>query len=104
MWKSWTSGLGRKGRALFHPLRLALTGQETGPEMAKLLPLISRSRAMERLHGREAWKALPWAANCAARTPRIDCRHVAILSSRRVPRAMYRGLRPSGPRQVSFVF
>ncbi len=53
-WKSWTSGLGRKGRALFHPLRLALTGQEKGPEMAKLLPLIGRERATERLHGRQA--------------------------------------------------
>jgi glutamyl-tRNA synthetase len=53
-WKSWTSGLGRKGRALFHPLRLALTGQEKGPEMAKLLPLIGRERATERLHGQQA--------------------------------------------------
>ncbi len=53
-WKSWTSGLGRKGRALFHPLRLALTGQEKGPEMAKLLPLIGRERATERLLGRQA--------------------------------------------------
>lgn len=54
MWKGWTSGLGRKGRALFHPLRLALTGQEKGPEMARLLPLIGRPRAMERLLGRRA--------------------------------------------------
>ena len=53
-WKGWTSGLGRKGRALFHPLRLALTGQEKGPEMAKLLPLIGRARATERLFGRQA--------------------------------------------------
>jgi len=50
-WKVWTSGLGRKGRALFHPLRLALTGQEKGPEMARMLPLIGRARAMERLQG-----------------------------------------------------
>jgi glutamyl-tRNA synthetase len=53
-WKDWTSGLGRKGRALFHPLRLALTGRETGPEMAKLLPLIGRARAEARLTGRTA--------------------------------------------------
>ena len=53
-WKSWTSVLGRKGRALFHPLRLALTGQEKGPEMAKLLPLIGWARATERLLGRRA--------------------------------------------------
>jgi glutamyl-tRNA synthetase len=53
-WKGWTSGLGRKGRALFHPLRLALTARETGPEMAKLLPLIGRARAEARLRGRPA--------------------------------------------------
>ncbi|MGQ3310049.1 hypothetical protein [Reyranella sp.] len=35
-------------------MRLALTGQEKGLEMAKLLPLIGRSRAMERLLGRKA--------------------------------------------------
>jgi len=48
------SGLGRKGRALFHPLRLALTGQGKEPEMARLLPLIGRARATERLLGRQA--------------------------------------------------
>jgi glutamyl-tRNA synthetase len=40
---------GRKGRALFLPLRLALTGREHGPDMAALLPLIGRDRAVERL-------------------------------------------------------
>lgn len=40
---------GRKGRALFLPLRLALTGREHGPDMAQLLPLIGRERAVERL-------------------------------------------------------
>lgn len=50
-WKGWTSGFGRKGRALFHPLRLALTARETGPEMAKLLPLIGRAKADQRLRG-----------------------------------------------------
>src|SRR5471030_437316 len=53
-WKDWTSGLGRKGKALFHPLRLALTAQEKGPEMAKLLPLIGRAKAEARLYGRPA--------------------------------------------------
>jgi glutamyl-tRNA synthetase len=42
-------GTGRKGKALFLPLRLALTGQPHGPDMAALLPLIGRDRAMERL-------------------------------------------------------
>jgi glutamyl-tRNA synthetase len=52
-WSTWTTALkastGRKGRALFHPLRLALTGRESGPELAALLPLIGRSKALGRL-------------------------------------------------------
>ncbi|MGH7056892.1 MAG: glutamate--tRNA ligase, partial [Acetobacteraceae bacterium] len=40
---------GRRGRALFHPLRLALTGAEAGPELARLLPLMGRARALRRL-------------------------------------------------------
>jgi glutamyl-tRNA synthetase len=42
---------GRKGKALFHPLRLALTGVENGPELSLLLPLIGRAKALERLAG-----------------------------------------------------
>ena len=45
---------GRKGKALFHPLRLALTGREHGPELKHLLPLLGRERAYARLHGRTA--------------------------------------------------
>jgi len=45
---------GAKGRALFHPLRLALTGRGDGPELKKLLPLIGYSRAKARLSGRTA--------------------------------------------------
>lgn len=45
---------GRKGRGLFHPLRLALTGAESGPELKALLPLIGRERAAARLNGRTA--------------------------------------------------
>ena len=40
---------GRKGKALFLPLRRALTGREQGPDMAALLPLIGRARAVARL-------------------------------------------------------
>jgi len=40
---------GRKGKALFHPLRLALTGRDSGPEMAPLLDRIGRERAIARL-------------------------------------------------------
>lgn len=43
---------GRKGKALFLPLRLALTGREHGPDMASLLPLIDRERAVARLRRR----------------------------------------------------
>lgn len=57
-WKTWTGAVatatGRKGRQLFHPLRLALTAQEKGPEMAKLLPLIGRARVEARLNGQTA--------------------------------------------------
>ncbi len=45
---------GRKGRALFHPLRLALTGRDHGPELKNLLPLIGRDRAARRLAGETA--------------------------------------------------
>ena len=54
-WKSWTEAIkaetGRKGRMLFMPLRLALTGLDHGPELALLLPLIGRERAVSRLKG-----------------------------------------------------
>ncbi|WP_029349360.1 glutamate--tRNA ligase [Bosea sp. 117] len=45
---------GRAGRALFHPLRFALTGQESGPELKALLPLIGREKARARLLGQAA--------------------------------------------------
>lgn len=45
-WATWTervkAATGRKGRALYAPLRLALTGRESGPEMAALMPLLRR--------------------------------------------------------------
>jgi glutamyl-tRNA synthetase len=52
-WTAWTGDLkkatGRKGKTLFHPLRLALTGEQSGPELAALLPLIGRAKALARL-------------------------------------------------------
>ena len=39
----------RKGKALFLPLRQALTGMDHGPDMGELLPLIGEARARERL-------------------------------------------------------
>ena len=53
-WAALTAALkeqtGRKGKPLFLPLRQALTGQDHGPEMAALLPLIGKEAALERLH------------------------------------------------------
>ena len=40
---------GRSGKALFLPLRRALTGRDHGPDMATLLPLIGRDEALRRL-------------------------------------------------------
>ncbi len=45
---------GAKGKALFMPLRLALTGREHGPEMAALFALIGEERARRRLSGETA--------------------------------------------------
>ncbi|GJE39859.1 glutamate--tRNA ligase [Methylobacterium persicinum] len=54
-WKTWTGEIrartGAKGRALFMPLRLALTGLDHGPDLAGLLPLIGRERTLARLAG-----------------------------------------------------
>ncbi|WP_340151675.1 glutamate--tRNA ligase [uncultured Sneathiella sp.] len=53
-WKAWTTAVkektGAKGKALFMPLRLALTGQPHGPEMNNLLPLIGRENILARLN------------------------------------------------------
>ena len=52
-WQALTGSLkestGRKGKALFLPLRRALTGHDHGPEMAMLLPLIGKDAALARL-------------------------------------------------------
>ena len=40
---------GRSGRAQLEPLFLALTGEDRGPDLATLLPLIGRDRAVRRL-------------------------------------------------------
>ena len=43
-WKAWTDAAkaasGRKGRALFQPLRRALTGRDHGPDMGALMPML----------------------------------------------------------------
>jgi glutamyl-tRNA synthetase len=52
VWKTWTNQVreqsGRKGKALFMPLRLALTGLASGPELADLLPLLGREGTLAR--------------------------------------------------------
>ncbi|MFL6753739.1 MAG: glutamate--tRNA ligase [Sphingomicrobium sp.] len=52
-WKVLTNQLkessGRRGRELFHPLRLALTGRDSGPEMAGMVARMGRDRAVRRL-------------------------------------------------------
>jgi glutamyl-tRNA synthetase len=58
LWSVWTAAVkdatGAKGKALFMPLRLALTGQPHGPDMATLAPLIGRERIGQRLRGETA--------------------------------------------------
>lgn len=57
-WSAWTGAVkertGAKGKALFMPLRQAVTGMEHGPDMAALLPLIDRDRIVRRLKGETA--------------------------------------------------
>jgi len=57
-WKEWTRAVAerteRKGRALYHPLRLALTGREDGPELRLLLSFLDPQRARRRLRGETA--------------------------------------------------
>ena len=53
-WDSWLTAIKpttpRKGKDLFMPLRLALTGREHGPELKKVLPLIGQEKTMKRLN------------------------------------------------------
>ena len=57
-WQAFTNAVkektGAKGKALFMPLRQALTGLDHGPEMAALFPLIGEERARKRLQGQAA--------------------------------------------------
>ncbi len=57
-WGQWTGALktatGRKGKGLFLPLRMALTGLGHGPELKLLLPLIGRERVLKRIQGETA--------------------------------------------------
>ena len=57
-WQNWTSAVkeatGRKGKQLFMPLRLALTGMSHGPELDTMLLLIGPEKALRRLGHKKA--------------------------------------------------
>ena len=57
-WAALTGALkdrtGRKGKPLFLPLRLALTGRTAGPEMAPLVKLIGKASCLARLNAASA--------------------------------------------------
>ncbi len=50
-WSHWTTAVkeetGRKGKALFMPLRKAVTGKERGPEMADVMPLLQTKPSID---------------------------------------------------------
>ncbi|MCF6207904.1 MAG: glutamate--tRNA ligase, partial [Ghiorsea sp.] len=52
-WKVWTTALkeatGAKGKGLFMPLRIALTGQAHGPEMSKVVVFLGEAGVQTRL-------------------------------------------------------
>ncbi len=52
--RSLMEATGRRGRELYRPLRLALTGREHGPELHLLLPELGADRIRARLEGRRA--------------------------------------------------
>ena len=58
LWPVWTNAVkeatGAKGKALFMPLRMMITGQQHGPDMATLAPMIGRERIVKRLSGETA--------------------------------------------------
>lgn len=51
VWKKWVKAVGketgRKGKRLFHPLRLALTGSMSGPDVGSILELLYLSEKLE---------------------------------------------------------
>lgn len=58
IWNNWVKAIqaktGRNGHDLYMPLRAALTGVKSGPELKHLLPIIGYSKAYDRLNGRIA--------------------------------------------------
>ena len=52
-WSVWTNLIknktGKKGKDLFMPIRIALTGKEKGPELKYLLPLLTKKHILKKL-------------------------------------------------------
>lgn len=52
-WGNWTSEInintGRTGKELYLPLRIALTGQDKGPELRYLMPLLNKKQVLRKL-------------------------------------------------------
>ena len=52
-WDIWTDLIknktGKKGKDLFKPIRIALTGKEEGPELKLLLPLLTKEHILKKL-------------------------------------------------------
>ena len=55
-WPNWSNAMkalskdsGKKGKDLFHPIRLSLTGEEFGPELDQLCKLLGKDRIIDRL-------------------------------------------------------
>ena len=52
-WEKWTSEInkktGRSGKNLYMPLRLALTGENKGPELRFLMPLLNKQQVLKKL-------------------------------------------------------
>ena len=57
-YNNWVNAIkqktGKKGKDLFHPLRMALSGLENGPELKVLLKFIGHTKAKARLNGQKA--------------------------------------------------
>ncbi len=63
---------GRKGRDLFHPLRVALTARDSGPELDKLIPLVEVGAKL----------GVPGALNCKARVNAFLARFASAPNDR----------------------
>ncbi len=49
IFKEAMSMSGLKGRRFYHPVRIAITGYDSGPELIELIPILGKERCIERL-------------------------------------------------------